>query len=441
MKDYEFILKRLEDEGFESYLVGGFIRDSLLKRKNYDIDIATRARPFDILRVFSDMKLIDIGKKFGTIKVIYRSKEYEITTFRKESSYKDRRHPDEVFFSDNIYDDLKRRDFTINAMASRDDSLIDIYGGRDDLDKKIIRAVGDAYERIEEDYLRSLRAIRFATSLGFKIEDRLKDAIKNNAPRINDIARERIKDEINKILLSKKPSYGIRLLDELDLLKEIFPELKPMVGFDQKSSHHNLSLFDHTMEVLDKTKPKLKTRMAALFHDVGKVSCMVIDEKGEGRFFAHQKKSKEILEKRLKILTYSKSFIRDTGILVNRHMDSANTYTKKSIRKLLRRVGEDNIYDLFDLQKSDSLASLNQNVANISNAKIFLEEILKDNFPQKSKDIKINGKDLLAMGFKEGRIIGIILDNVENLVFDELLKNEKNEIIKYIKNKYIEVDR
>ncbi|WP_058989813.1 CCA tRNA nucleotidyltransferase [Anaerococcus rubeinfantis] len=438
---YEDLVKRLEDEGFETYLVGGALRDKLLERKIHDIDLATRARPSDIMRIFSDLKLIDIGKKFGTIKVIYKSKEYEITTFRSESSYKDKRHPGEISFSNTIEEDLKRRDFTINAMAERKGQIIDLFSGKNDLSQKIIRAVGNPYERIEEDYLRALRAVRFAAVLDFSIEKKLKDAIKNKAGHIEEISKERIRDEIDKILLSDKPSRGIRLLDELNLLAYIFPEVNKMKGFDQHSSHHNLDLFDHSMKVLDLSPKNLKTRMAALFHDTGKVQSFFLDEKGEGRFFGHQDISKEIIEKRLKELKYSKKFIENTSLLVQRHMDNTNTYTKKSVRKLLRKVGDENIYDLFDLQRADVLSTVHDNTENISNAKIILEEILNSNTPRKKDQIDFSGHDLINLGFKEGKELGIILNEVYNLVMDEKLANKKDEISKYIKNKYNNLDR
>lgn len=441
MKDYDFILSRLEKNGYESYLVGGFVRDKLMGRKGHDVDIATKAKPDQIIETFSDMKLIDIGKKFATIKVIYKSKEYEITTFRAEGKYKDKRHPDEIVFSEKIEDDLKRRDFTINAMAERFGKVIDLYGGKEDIKRKIIRSVGDPFERISEDYLRSLRAVRFATSFKFDLDKSLILAIKKQAKFINNIADERIRDELNKILLEDKPSYGIRLLDKCNLLEEILPEIKAMVGFDQKSSYHSLNLFDHTMEVLDKTPKKLKTRMSALFHDTGKVSTMFIDEKGEARFFGHQKISKNILSKRLKKLRYPKKFIEDCEKLVLSHMDNANTYTKKSVRKLLRKIGEDNIYDLFDLQRADTLSTKDKNLENIKKAKVLLKEVYEDKVPNKKSELSINGIDIMNLGFKEGKIIGVILNDIYELVSDELLVNKKNEIIKYIKNNYIEVDK
>lgn len=440
MKEYKKILKRLEDKSFSSYLVGGFVRDRLMDRENKDIDIATKARPSEIMEVFKDKKLIDIGKKFGTIKVISNHEEFEITTFRAESNYKDKRHPGKILFSDNIYDDLKRRDFTINAMALRNSKLIDPYGGKADIDKKIIRAVGDPFERIREDFLRSLRAVRFAVRLDFKIEPDLKMAIKKESENIKFISKERISDELSKILVLDRPSRGIRLLNDLGLLEKILPEISAMVGFDQKSSHHDLFLFDHTMKVLDNTPKKIKIRMAALFHDTGKISTMFIDENGEGRFFGHQKKSEEIANKRLKVLKFPKKFIKDVSLLTARHMDNTNTYTKKSVRKLLRRLGDYNIYDLFFLQRADTLATKNPNTENIDLGLRLLEEIKKDKIPKKKKDLAIDGNDIIKLGFKEGRIIGKILDEIFNLIEGEELQNKKSQLIKYIKNNYIEVD-
>lgn len=438
---YKYLVKRLEDSGFETYLVGGALRDKLLGEKIHDIDLTTRARPEQIMKIFSDMKLIDIGKKFGTIKVIYKSEEFEITSFRAESLYKDKRHPDKISFSNTIEQDLKRRDFTINAMAERNGKIIDLFDGKKDLKDKIIRAVGNPYERIEEDYLRALRAVRFATVLDFEIEENLKNAIKDKKNNIKEISKERIRDEIDKILLSKNPSRGIRLLENLDLLEYIFPEVKKMIGFNQYSSHHKFDLFEHSMKVLDMTPANLKTRMAGLFHDTGKIDTFFLDENGEGRFFGHQEISKEIIKNRLKDLKYPKKFIENTSLFVERHMDNTNTYTKKSVRKLLRKVGDENIYDLFDLQKADVLSTVHDNTENILNTKKLLEEILNSNTPRKKDQIDFSGNDLIKMGFKEGKKLGEILNEVYNLVMDEKLENKKNEIVKYIKNKYNNLDR
>ena len=423
----------LEKAGYKSYLVGGCLRDSLLNKECHDVDICTQALPDEILEVFKDYKTFDIGKKFGTIKVIYGDFEYEITTMRKESSYNDKRHPDKVDFTKDIVEDLKRRDFTINAMAKRKGKIIDPFDGQADLKKKIIRAVGDPVARINEDLLRSLRTVRFATSLDFQIEENLKKAIKNKASSINEISKERIREEINKILLSNKPSRGIRLLDELGLLEFIFPEVFRTKGFNQHSTFHKDDVYNHSLNVLDKTKANLNIRMAALYHDVGKIDTFFLDENGEGRFFGHQKVSENSLRERLKILKYSNKFIEDTTILVRRHMDNTNTYTKKSVRKLLRNLGEENLLNLFDLQKADVLSTTFSDASNIDLGLKILEEVKNDEIPKNRSEIAINGKDLILLGYKEGVELGNKLKEIENLIYDEKLKNNKDDIIKYIK--------
>ena len=432
------IVDKLEEAGFETYLVGGCVRDELLCRDNYDIDITTKARPDQILEVFKDYKTIDIGKKFGTIKVILNLREYEITTMRKENAYYDKRHPSLVYYTDDIYEDLKRRDFTINAMAKRKGRIIDPFNGKDDLEKKIIRAVGNPYDRISEDRLRSLRACRFATVLDFNIDHDLKEAIKSQS--IDDISKERIQDEINKILLAARPSKGIRLLDELNLLESIFPEVKKTVGFDQHSSHHADDVFNHTLKVLDKTPPILEVRMAALYHDVGKIDTFFIDENGEGRFFGHQNISEELLIKRLKELKYSKKFIDSTSILVKRHMDNTNTYSKKSIRKLLRNIGEENLINLFALQRADVLSTKHADDSNIDLGLSLLAEVKDDDIPKNRNEIKINGNDLKDLGFKEGKELGNTLREIENLIYEEKLINNKKDIINYLKERLDIVD-
>ena len=421
-------------------MVGGCVRDSILNRHIYDIDITTIARPNQIKEVFADYKTIDIGAKFGTIKVLDGDDEYEITTFRSESGYADKRHPGKIEFSDSIFNDLKRRDFTINAMAMRDGKITDPFDGRKDLEKRIIRAVGNPYERINEDMLRALRAVRFATVLDFNIENDLVEAIRDLKESICLISKERIQVEVNKILLSDNPSRGIRLLDETGLLEYIFPEVYQTRGFDQHSTFHKDNLYDHTLAVLDKTPKVLEIRMAALYHDVGKVDTFFLDENGEGRFFGHQNLSEELLVKRLKDLKYPKKFIEDSAILVKRHMDNTNTYTKKSIRKLLRNIGEDNLHNLFLLQEADVLSTKLGDTSNIDLGREILDQVKSDNIPKGRSEIDINGNDLKKLGFKEGKELGKTLAKIENLIYEEKLINDKKEIINYINNELKNVD-
>ena len=426
--NYENIIDRLNEAGFKSFPVGGAVRDSLLSREVSDIDITTDARPEEIEEVFKDFKLIDIGKRFGTIKVIVEGDAFEITTFRKESAYRDGRHPTEVSFSDNLIDDLERRDFTINAMAFDHGEIIDPFGGRTDLSRKVIRAVGDPRERIDEDLLRSLRAVRFANHLGFTIEDSLKEAIRANAGKINSISKERIASELSEILTSTTPSRGIRLMDEVGLLAEIFPEVKRTIGFDQHSTYHADDVYVHSLKVLDESPADLTVRFAALYHDVGKVDTFFLDERGEGRFFGHQNLSEEMLRKRLKELKFSNKFISDATSLVKRHMDCSNIYTKKSIRKLLRRLGEENLRRLFDLQMADILATKHPATSNIDLGEKLLAEVLADNIPKNRSDLAIDGNDLIRMGYPQGKIIGDLLRRIEEEILEENLENNKKAI-------------
>lgn len=437
----EEVLARLEKAGYESYLVGGFVRDRIMGRASSDVDIATKARPNQIEEVFKDLKIIDVGKNFGTIRVIGHGQEYEITTFRKDFSYKDKRRPGQVVFADEIESDLERRDFTINAMALRNNELIDPFGGQNDIKEKIIRAVGNPHERISEDYLRALRAVRFAANLGFDIERNLEEAIKKNSKNLAYISVERQAAELDKILIGPDPARGIRLLGKLGLLGEIFPEVKEMVGFDQHSPHHYLDCFDHSLKVLEGTPPDLVTRLGALFHDTGKPATFFLDEECNGRFFGHQKISQEIAEKRLKYLKYPKKTIEDVGILIGRHMDSSNPYTEKSVARLLRRIGEDNLRRLFDLQEADILATVHDDISNIEKGRILLKEILERKPVLSRKDLAINGKDLIGLGFEQGPLLGEILKEIERRVFEENLTNDRKTLLDMARNLGQKLDR
>lgn len=441
MMNSKEVLVRLEDNGYESYLVGGFVRDKLMGRSSSDIDIATKARPNEIKEVFRDSKIIEVGKAFGTIKLIADGNEYEITSFRSDGTYKDKRRPDNISFSDSIYKDLKRRDFTINAIALRNQEIIDPFDGRSDISKKIIRAVGNPKERIEEDYLRALRAVRFAVVLDFEIDKDLQKAIRENSSNISYISAERQRAELDKILLSDNPARGIRLLAEVDLLEKILPEVAKMIGFDQKSPHHNLDCFEHTMKVLENVPKDLETRLAALFHDTGKPDTFFLDENGHGRFFGHQKISEDLAKNRLKVLKYPNKTIEEVGFLIGRHMDCANTYTEKSVARLLRKLGEDNLRRLFDLQEADVLATVHDDISNIKNGRKFLDQILNEDKALSRADLKINGKDFIDLGFEEGKAIGYVLDELFRAVFEEELTNDKDILLDFARKIGQKLDR
>lgn len=441
MMNKEEVLRRLENSGYEAYLVGGFVRDKLMGRISSDIDIATKARPNEIKEVFRDSKIIEVGKAFGTIKLIADGNEYEITSFRSDGTYKDKRRPDNISFSDSIYEDLKRRDFTINAIALRNDEIIDPFDGKSDISKKIIRAVGNPKERIEEDYLRALRAVRFATILGFKIDTDLKEAIKEKSSNLSYISAERQRAEFDKILLSDNPARGIRLLAEVDLLDKILPEVARMIGFDQQSPHHNLDCFEHTMKVLENVPKDLETRLSALFHDTGKPDTFFLDENGHGRFFGHQKISEDLAKNRLKTLKYPKKTIEEVGFLIGRHMDCANLYSEKSVARLLRKLGEETLRRLFDLQEADILATVHDDISNIESGRKFLDQILNEDKALSRADLAINGKDLIDLGFEEGKAIGYVLDELFRAVFEEELTNDKDILLDFARKIGQKLDR
>lgn len=436
-KNSKLIINRLNEKGFKAYAVGGFVRDSLLGLDTSDIDIATDARPDDIFREFDDFTTVDVGAKFGTVVVVIDKKSYEVTTFRLDGKYVDGRRPETVSFSSSLSEDLKRRDFTVNAMAFHpDEGIIDLFDGQKDLSAGLIRAVGNPNQRFEEDYLRMIRAIRFACRLDFEIDQDTFEAIRIRADKIKFVSAERISVELNKILMSNYPVKGIKLLFESGLLKYIIEDLHKAVGFDQETIHHQYDVFDHTMEVLAQTPKDLDVRLAAIFHDLGKLYTKFIGEDGQGHFYGHDKVSEEIARKYLSSLRYEKKTIDTVSVLVKRHMESMNTYTEKSVRRLIRKIGLDNAKKLFHLQRADVLATNNpQFVDNIVNARALLDKIVEEDKVVFRDQLAINGHDILQIGYKPSKEVGLILETITELVADGELENEKERIISYIKER------
>lgn len=423
----------IEENNEQAYIVGGAVRDYLLKNPINDYDITTSAKPEKIKEIFKGYTTVDIGSKYGTIIVILDKNRVEITTYRTESDY-DGRRPGMVKFSDRLEEDLKRRDFTINAMCYNPKSgFIDYFRGQEDLNNQLIRAIGNPKERIKEDYLRILRAIRFACQLDFSIDEDLSNAIKEEKNNLCLISVERIKEEFNKILISKKPSIGIDLLASHGLLEIISSDIYKMIGFNQYSSFHDLDLYEHSMKALDNTEPILELRLAALFHDAGKPKSFFIDEKGEGRFYGHQMISGEIVKAFMQEYRYSNTQINTVVRLVERHMDNVNPYTPKSIRKLIRRMDKD-INLLFDLQEADVKATnAKVNLENIIEGRRLANEVWDKKLPTSKKDLAINGGDLIKIGFKPGKELGDFLDYLVELVIEDNSLNNKKSLLNIAK--------
>jgi tRNA nucleotidyltransferase (CCA-adding enzyme) len=425
------IIQRLEDNGYEAYIVGGSVRDMILGKSPKDYDITTNAHPDEIEYIFRDFRTVNVGKQFGTIVVCQEEGEVEVTTFRKEGRYLDGRRPEWVSFSSSIEDDLSRRDFTINAIAYNEKKgIVDPFNGQEDISKRIIRTVGDPNERFSEDYLRILRAVRFSSELDFNIEEETFKAAKVHSKYISKVAMERIADEFFKILLCPEPSKGIRLMEKMELLEQILPEIIPAIGFEQKNPHHEMDVYNHILCVLDNTPPILEVRLAALFHDIGKPHTLTLDEKGVGHFYGHDKIGADIAREVLKRFRASNRLIDLVYNLVREHMNHHANFKEKGLKRLIRRLGEEEVFKLTALQKADiKCSNKDATFDHIVEREKRIKSILERKEAYDIRHLDINGKDLIDLGFKQGPIIGKILEYLLEQVMEKPELNKK-EILK-----------
>jgi len=336
------------------YLVGGAVRDLLLGLKPKDYDFTTPIHPNDVCEKLKKYgyKIIPTGIKYGTITVIIDGMSIEITTFRKDLKYIDGRRPEIISFSKTLKEDLERRDFTINAMAiDNQGKIIDYFNGINDLNNKFIQCVGETKVRIQEDKLRILRAIRFASRYGFILSQNIIQELEFTS--IESLSNERIRMELNKILTSPNPSNWIEIMDNCGLLEQILPELSLCRDFKQNNPHHDKDIFEHTMSVLDNVHPKLELRLAALFHDIGKINTYTEDENNIGHFYQHHKESSNICKNIMSRLKYSNKEIEYVSELVYWHMTKLENINQKSMKRFINKIGRDKIYDLFNLQIAD----------------------------------------------------------------------------------------
>ncbi|MGL4772878.1 MAG: CCA tRNA nucleotidyltransferase [Clostridium sp.] len=431
--DVNFIINTLSSNGYEGFMVGGCIRDLLLNKTPHDYDIATSAPPEDTLKLFD--KTIPTGLKHGTITILINNTPYEVTTYRTEGEYKDNRRPEEVIFVSNIKEDLSRRDFTINAFAYNEtDGLIDYFNGFEDLNNQLIRCVGDSDKRFKEDALRMMRAIRFSSQLDFDIEENTLKAIKSNSNLITNISNERIRDELCKILLSKNPRKGFLLLKDTGLLTLILPELQQCIGIKQYTPYHFEDVFNHILSVLDNCLDynNLNLRISALLHDIGKPYCFTIDENGMGHFYNHQVVGADISKQILTRLKFDNKTIDEVSLLVKEHMSVMENPKDSAIKRLINRVGVDNIFALYTLQRADINSLLNPE--NVIYKIDFIEnrttEILNEKLPLSIKDLNINGKDLIStLEISPGKKVGYILNCLLELVLENPSLNSKEQLV------------
>ncbi|WP_286905623.1 CCA tRNA nucleotidyltransferase [Clostridium sp. UBA1652] len=430
-KDVQYVIDTLTKNNYEAFLVGGCVRDILLGSKPKDYDITTDALPEQVMSLFS--KTVPTGLKHGTVTVLINDTPYEVTTYRIDGDYKDNRRPEDVQFVSSLKDDLSRRDFTINALAyNNKDGLQDFFNGTADLSSRLIKAVGDADKRFNEDALRMLRAIRFSCQLNFNIELKTLKAIEKNSSLILNISSERIRDELCKILTSPNPAKGFRILNSTGILKYILPELQKAVGFDQKTPYHDKDIFEHTLSVVEKVPNNLTLRLAALFHDIAKPQCFFIGEDGIGHFYEHQKVGKDLSKNILKGLSFDNDTIDKVSSLVREHMSILFNPKSAAIKRLINRVGKDLIFDLYELQKADILSSAPPFIAleALESTKEKTKEILEADEPLDKSSLNINGNILMkSLNIKPGKIVGEIIDYLMNKVIDEPNLNTEADLL------------
>ena len=421
-EDIVKILGILEQNGYESYVAGGAVRDMLMGRIPHDYDIATSARPEQIKKLFS--KTIDTGIKHGTVTVVYNKMGYEITAFRRDGKYNDGRHPEKVEYVTDVRSDVKRRDFTMNAiMFSPKRGIVDLFGGRGDISNKIIRCVGNPENRFREDALRMLRAVRFCAQLGFRIDFRVEKAIKKCAALIKKVSNERILEELNKILLSDNPDY-IRKLHEYNLLKFIIPQLDVCFGEPQRNKYHIYDVGEHIMHAVKYTPKDYIIRWATLMHDIGKPCTSSTDQNGIIHFYGHHRESKRIAIDVLHRLRMDNDSIKSISILVDNH-DVRVDQTRQAVKRTMARTGAELFEKLMEIQKADNKAKnpvyYPEKEKRINAVYEIYRQILAEDQPYLVSHLVVNGTDLIKIGYRPGREIGDVLKKLT----DEVIINPK----------------
>jgi tRNA nucleotidyltransferase (CCA-adding enzyme) len=430
--DVKTIINKLKDHNYKSYIVGGCLRDSILHRPVHDWDICTVAKPNEMLEIFKDFKTIETGIKHGTVTVVINNTNYEVTTFRIEGDYSDNRHPDSVKFVDDITLDLSRRDFTINAMAYNDEGLIDPFNGLQDIKNKTIRCVGNPNERFQEDALRMIRAVRFSAQLNFIIEFKTWISINKNSSLVQNISSERINTELCKILMSYDP-WRVQSLYSLHLSKYFLPEFDEMWECEQNNPWHFTDVGDHTVIALENSKEDLVLRLAILLHDTGKPLAKTTTPEGVDHFYHHPIKSAEISKNVMTRLHFDNQTINDVVTLISYH-DATIDLNKRSIKRMLNKIGEELFFKLLDLQYADcsaqNLELAQEKLDLIPKIKEMAETIIEEKEPFGIKDLVINGDDLILLGYKPSKELGNALSEMLELVIENQELNNKEDLSK-----------
>lgn len=429
------IIEKLNNNGHESFVVGGCVRDSLLGITPHDWDICTSAKPEQIKKCFEDFNTFDSGIKHGTISIVIDKEVYEVTTYRIDGEYTDNRHPRNVTFTNDITKDLARRDFTINAMAyNNEKGLVDPFNGQEDLRNKVIRCVGNPDNRFNEDALRIIRALRFASTYGLDIDKETSESILRNAHLLNNIAVERIAVEFNKLICGKGAEDILN--NYRDVIAVFIPEIKKMFDFKQKTKHHNRDVWHHTTHTVSQIDSDVLLKITMFFHDLGKPDVCTYDEDGSTHFKGHPKYSAKRAEEILRRLKYPTSFIEDCMKLIIYH-DVRFNGTKKQLKHLMSAIGEEKVRLLLKVQRADVMAQSDymheEKIEKIAVAGEMLNEIIEEEACFTLKQLAVNGNDLKSIGITDGKIIGKTLKYLLSQVIDEKAENEKASLLNIAK--------
>lgn len=431
------IIQTLQEHGYEAYAVGGCVRDSLLGREPGDWDITTSASPDEIKKLFA--RTVDTGIEHGTVTVLLGKEGFEVTTYRIDGKYEDSRHPTEVIFTRNLREDLLRRDFTINAMAYNDtEGIVDIFGGMDDLKRKIIRCVGNARERFGEDALRIMRGVRFAAQLGFSLEKETKEAMTELAPTLEKISAERIQTELVKLLVSDSPEL-IREAYHLGVTAVILPEFDEMMRTGQETKYHRYDVGEHTVQAVCNVPPDKVLRLTMLLHDVAKPEMKTVDADGTAHFKGHdirgEQKAKEILRR----LKFDNDTIHKVTKLVRWH-DYRMPAEKKNVRKAMSKISAE-LFPMYLLVKradilAHSMYRREEELENLSGLQKCYEEIVADHECVSLKQLAVTGTDLIGIGMKPGKQIGEVLNELLRIVLEYPEFNNKEHLLRFVQNRF-----
>ena len=424
-------LKMLRESGYEAYMIGGCVRDSILGIPAKDHDITTSALPEQTERVFRDFRVVETGIKHGTVTVLINKMPLEITTYRIDSQYSDNRRPDSVTFTKSLREDTARRDFTMNAVAiDENGDIVDHHGGIEDIKNKLIRCVGEPDLRFREDALRILRAVRFSSKLGFEIEKDTKEAVFRNKELLLNISSERIASELVKLLCGKNARSVI--IEYIDVLGVVIPELLPMKGFEQNNIHHIYDVLEHTAAAVENAPAEPVMRLAALFHDIGKPCCYSFKD-GQGHFYGHAGTGADMTRIILNSLKFD-NYTKDTVTKLVKIHDVQIEERKGAVKRCLNKHTPEIFYMLLDLKRADTLAQAPmcfERLAYLDRIKAIAEEILDGEECFSLKQLEINGRDLIASGIEPGKEIGSILSDILEKVISGELPNERSALLEY----------